>query len=548
MGRVTPPREMINLPQQGNVNSVPPQTELRLYSGVPWDNSYQHVRLYNSTLDLLSHLEQWRVYPATQLDELTPIRVGTYEVKVPFNEMTAMNINYLAFRNLPYSSEWTFCFVTDVLYKSPYTTQIQFELDVFQNNYYKCEMKPCFVEYHHIPRSQDVIGGNLLPVNIETGEPVVYNYTAYQLGDWNICVYTTEGTTGKDFQGRVVNNVYRAASLGHMPLTGGEEWDSGEDWANELIKAYNEAGKIDAVLAVFMAPQLCVNMITGSDNEDDKIISVPTNFEGYVPKNKKLFSYPWCYLLVDNNEGQTSICQFELSDRPDHSINFHIMGCINTLPQVLSFPMNYKGNVLNYADGMVNSSFPVCAWSSDTFRAWVAQNKSTIALSGVSGAMKMASGFALMIPDIAAAAYTGGASLMGMVGANQFMGGVQDTLKLIAEVSDKSRQPATAHGKVLSENINAAFNITGISFYTMTCKREFAEIADSFFETYGYPVNKITQPLLNSRSSWNYVKTQNCGFAGAIEMSQLSALRNIFNHGVTLWHTDDVGNYDLANN
>lgn len=540
---------MINIPQQGNVNSVPPQTELRVYSGVPWDNSYQHVRLYNSTADLLSHLEQWRVYPATQLDELAPIRVGSYELKVPFNEMTAMNINYLAFRNLPYSSEWTFCFVTDVLYKSPYTTQIQFELDVFQNNYYKCEMKPCFVEYHHIPRSQDVIGGNLIPVNIETGDPVVYNYTAYQLGDWNICVYTTEGTTGKDFQGKVVNNVYRAASLGHMPLTGDEEWDSGEQWANELIKAYNEVGKIDAVLALFMAPQLCVNMITGSDNEDDKIISIPANFEGYVPKNKKLFSYPWCYLLVDNNEGQTSICQFELSDRADHSIDYHIMGCINTLPQVLSFPMNYKGNVLNYADGMVNSSFPVCAWSSDTFRAWVAQNKSTLGLAAMAAASETIKGFGNSVRDIALAPFTGGVSL-GNIGDStaQMNSGIRNTLSLLAQVSDRMRQPATSHGKVLSENVNAAFNITGISFYTMTCKREFAEIADSFFETYGYPINKVTTPLVSSRSSWNYVKTQNCGISGAVEMSQLSELRRIFDRGVTLWHVDNVGNYGLQNN
>ena len=543
MGRVAPPREMINLPEQGNVNSVPPQTELRLYSGVPWDNSYHHVRLYNSTLDLLSHLEQWRVYPATQLDELTPIRVGSYELKVPFNEMTAMNINYLAFRNLPYSSDWTFCFVTDVLYKSPYTTQMKFELDIFQNNFYKCSVKPCFVEYHHIRRRDDVIGGNLVPVSIETGEPVVAEYDAYQLDGWHICVYTTEGTTGKDFEGRVVNNVYRAASLGHMAVR-----ENGEEWANALIKAYNDAGKVDAILALFMAPQLCINAIGDGNSEADKIIGITTKFfEGYTPKNNKLFSYPWCYVLADNNEGQTAIYRFELSDRNDKSIDFKIMGCINTLPQTIMFPTQYKGNALNYADGLVNSSFPLCAWSSDTFRAWIAQNKSTLGLSAMSGAMKMASGFASMIPGIAAAPYTGGTSLLGMSGTDTFMGGVQDTLKLIAEVTDKSRQPATAHGKVLSENINAAFNITGVSFYTMTCKREFAEIADSFFEAYGYPINKITKPLLNSRSSWNYVKTQNCGFSGAIEMSQLSALRTIFNNGVTLWHTDDVGNYDLAN-
>lgn len=536
---------MINLPEQGAVNSVPPQTELRLYSGVPWDNSYQHVRLYNSVADLLSHLEQWRVYPATQLDELSPIRVGSYEVKVPFNEMTAMNINYLAFRNLPYSSEWTFCFVTDVLYKSPYTTQMKFELDIFQNNFYKCAVKPCFIEYQHIRRADDVIGGNLLPVNIETGEPVVADYSAYQLNEWHICVYATEGTTGKDFEGAVVNNVYRGASLGHMAIN-----DNGESWANELIKAYNDAGKVDAILALFMCPQLCINAIAEGNNEDDKIVSITDNFfEGYKPKNKKLYSYPWCYVMADNNEGQTAIYRFELSDRSDKSIDFHIMGCINTLPQTIMFPSNYKGNLLNYTDGMVNSSFPICAWSSDTFRAWIAQNKSTLGLSAMSGAMNILSGYTSGVASIASAPFTGGLSLMNLSGANQQMAsGIQDTLGLIAEISDKSRQPATAHGKVLSENINAAFNITGISFYTMTCKREFAELADSFFETYGYPINKITEPLLNSRSSWNYVKTQNCGFSGAIEMSQLSALRNIFNKGVTLWHTDDIGNYSLSNN
>ncbi len=167
----------------------------------------------------------------------------------------------------------------------------------------------------------------------------------------------------------------------------------------------------------------------------------------------------------------------------------------------------------------------------------------------MSGAMSIMSGFMNGTISAAAAPFTGGASLMNLPSANQQINsGIQNTLGLLAEVSDKSRQPATAHGKVLSENINAGFNITGISFYTMTCKREFAEIADSFFETYGYPINKITTPLLNSRSSWNYIKTQNCGFSGAIEMSQLSGLRSIFDKGVTLWHTDDVGNYNLSNN
>lgn len=538
---------MINLPNQGEIVARNPVTELRLYSGVPWDNSYNHVRLYSSKSQLLSSLERWRVMPSGQLSSLAPIRVGDYDVRVPFTEMSALNINYCAYRNRGISNEWVFCFVTNVKWLSENTTRITLELDIFQNNFYDCTMRPCFVEYHHIPRSQDTIGGNLVPVNIETGDPVVSGFKSYLLQDWYLCLYATEGTTGADFEGKISNNVYRAASLWAEKISEeGTEQD-----ANDLISAYNDAGKIDAIIAMFMAPELCYNSIKGDgSNEDDIHVYIDSNFfEGYTPKNKKLYSYPWCYVLADNNEGQTAIYKFELSDQSDHNLWFKIQGTLATLPQTICFPFYYKGNMLNYADGMVNSAFPQCAYSSDTFRAWIAQNKSSIGLSAMSSAMSILQGGASTALGIAAAPFTGGASLLGTAsGMGTMNAGIKDAMSLIAEVSDKSRQPATAHGKTLSENINAAFNITGITFYTMTCKREFAQIADSFFETYGYPINRITTPNLNSRSTWNYVKTQNCGLSGKVDISQLAQLRAIFDRGVTLWHTDDVGNYGLLNN
>ena len=165
MGGVEAAHYMINIPLQGDIIPRSPQTQLRLYSGVPWDNSYQHVRLYNNHNDLLSHLEQWRVVPSAQLDNLAPIRVGDYEVRVPFTEMSALNINYVAFLNVGLTNEWVFCFVTDVKWRSENTTILSLELDVFQNNFYNVSVKPCFVEYHHIPKSEDTIGGNLFPVN-----------------------------------------------------------------------------------------------------------------------------------------------------------------------------------------------------------------------------------------------------------------------------------------------------------------------------------------------------------------------------------------------
>lgn len=106
---------MINLPVQGGVAPRDPETKLRLYSGVPWSDEYEHVRLYNSKEDLLNHLELYRKHiNGVDLSHLAPIKVGSYDIRVPFTEMKALNLNYLAFQNSGISNEWVFCFIDSI--------------------------------------------------------------------------------------------------------------------------------------------------------------------------------------------------------------------------------------------------------------------------------------------------------------------------------------------------------------------------------------------------------------------------------------------------
>ena len=70
-----------------------------------------------------------------------------------------------------------------------------------------------------------------------------------------------------------------------------------------------------------------------------------------------------------------------------------------------------------------------------------------------------------------------------------------------------------------------------------TIKKEFAQKIDSYFTTFGYACNKIKIPNLNSRSNWNYIKTVNCNITGYIPELDLQRLKDMFNSGVTLWHT-----------
>lgn len=538
---------MINLPVQGGVAPRNPETKLRLYSGVPWSDEYEHVRLYSSKAELLDHLESYRRnIPGVDLSHLAPIRVGNYDIRVPFTEMKALNLNYLAFQNAGISNEWVFCFIDSIEWLSEKTTRINFSLDVFQNNFYDTNIKPCFVEYHHIPRREDGIGVNLVPVNLEAGETIVSQHKKLNLTPTDCCIFVTRGTVEQSwFDGRVENGVYCWGSIGHYDVT----TDDGLEKINGLLKEYNDQGAQDAVIGLFMSPKLCIGALGGKEIKP-KTTSMQISgnaFEGYKPKNKKLYSYPWLYCLADNNQGNTHIYRYEYSYNQDKSIEFDSYGTIATLPQVLTAPKNYKTRE-NLAHGLmnealINSSFPMCSFSSDTYRAWLAQNKSSIALSQVQTAVNSTIGLGTSIAGLA-----GGSLQGGINGASKTTSAFWDALGMLANQTDRSRNAGVTHGKALSENVMTGIKECGVDFYEMSCKRQFAEMADSFFEQFGYPINKITMPNLRSRSRWNYVKTSHCGFTGNIDLDQLKKLRNIFDNGVTLWHTDDIGNYSLSNN
>ena len=63
------------------------------------------------------------------------------------------------------------------------------------------------------------------------------------------------------------------------------------------------------------------------------------------------------------------------------------------------------------------------------------------------------------------------------------------------------------------------------------------EIADEFVNKYLEELDDNIYKMLNA-----------FGFTGNIDLDQLKKLRNIFDNVVTLWHTDDIGNYSLSNN
>lgn len=551
----------IPMPTQHDVIPKTAQSKVRLYSGVPWDNSYDHVRLYGSQSALLTALETWRVHPSndSKLSFTTPVRVGSLEVRLPFTEMEGLEINYLAFQNTGISDTWVFCFVTSIEWLSWNTTQINFELDIWQNNIYKATLKPCFIERSHIPKAEDSMFANLLPENFETGEYIQYQEQNSDFGEYYICTYTTEQRTENEWDiplPTIAGNMIACINLNAESV----EAEGLEQRIQSMISYFTDAGKIDAIIAMFTAPKTCVDSFSTKMPVATSVsLNIGSPFEGYVPKNNKLYQYPYIFIRVDNNLGQSGTYHWEYFNiSGDTDAGFTEESQLLTLPTVLCSPVSYKGSAVNYGESLLYNDFPMGAWASDTFRAWMAQNKGSVALEVASIATNSAQGSISSGIGTITSALTGGLA-GGTVGAvlgasGSAMNDNRDTNTLLRvgnllnQIYQRYIQPPTMHGKILQECVNGGLDRLGFTYRLFTIQEQYAKCIDDYWTVFGYPIKQVETPNMNSRSAWNYIKTVGCNIQGDIDLAQRSALRNIFDRGVTIWHTDDVGNYSLANN
>ena len=88
---------------------------------------------------------------------------------------------------------------------------------------------------------------------------------------------------------------------------------------------------------------------------------------------------------------------------------------------------------------------------------------------------------------------------------------------------------------------------TGLFMIKKQIKPEYRRKLESFFKMYGYKVGRLKIPNMNTRSNWNYVQTQGCILKGTLPQDDLVRLQKVFDDGITLWHTDNIGNYSLEN-
>ena len=107
--------------------------------------------------------------------------------------------------------------------------------------------------------------------------------------------------------------------------------------------------------------------------------------------------------------------------------------------------------------------------------------------------------------------------------------------------------PDRVHG-YSSGNLAGFADQLGIFYRYEYMQKEYIQIIDQYFSRYGYQVNEVKKPNLNSRPNWNYIQTENCLLSCGAPQEDVVELQNIFNSGVTIWHNAGTfGNYNNDN-
>lgn len=500
---------------------IAPNSTIHVLKGVPLDNTYRDTILFGTAGEQRAYFvgkNKYTVAQYTYQRKERKLRIG----------ITADNLydcNYLMFQNTAFGNKWFYAFIIDVEYVNNEASDVTFEIDVMQTWHFDYNLRMSYVEREH--STTDEIGANLVPENLEFGDYMYKDLGLTSLFDLpQIVVAATFDKDLNDAVGGLYGGVY--SGLCYNVFTTYSD-------VNSFLERVTTENKSDGIVAIYMLPiaftaDYQTTIPEAFELERDKPYN---NIDGYVPKCKKLFTYPYQMLYVTNNEGGAANYPFEYF--ATEKCQFKVSGVMCCTPEVMLVPEYFKNVNLNYNEKLVIGNFPQCAYSIDSFKAFIAQN--AFRLTANMGIGLITTGAA------AATAYATG----GLVGTGAAISGLTSIANDLATIGDKSTLPPQAKGSQ-SSFINFANEIKGFQFFYAYIRREFAEIIDNYFNMFGYATHKVKIPNRNARPHWTYLKTRGVVAVGSVPVDDMAKIKANYDRGITFWNNgNEIGFYSLDN-
>lgn len=528
---------------------IEPNTNIKLLSNVPIESSYNHTLYFATESAQSAYFTSLQKYNLTNYSYQ---RKGRGIARVGMLADNLFDCNYMMFQNTSFGNKWFYAFITSVEYVSNNVSEITFEIDVIQTWLFDFTLGQCFVEREH--SSTDNIGDNILPEPVEIGE---YMFSGYEkltdTLDTLAIVVGVADVTGGTVSGSVYDNVYSGVKY--------RAFNTGDiSSVNNYLTSFVESP--DSVVVMYMCPAMAIvpggNLDYGgvdvptrgsalsTDIQVDGVTAGVDDFDGYVPKNNKLYTYPYNFLHVDTAGANALSLRYEFFTYPNL---IFLEVCPNVSPpvKVVLKPRQYKGISATeqtplHSESITLDNYPQCSWNMDAYKVWLSQNMTPLgvktAQSVLTSAVKGGAGGAVGGP---AGAIVGAAA-----------GGVSSLLSSAVNIF-VDNYTASIAADLCKGNINSGNNAIANdcqNFYKARCHitNNYARAVDDFFSVFGYATKRVKTPNTHARPHWTYVKTVGCVVTGSVPADDERKICNIHDSGITYWmNGSEVGNYTLDN-
>lgn len=561
---------------------ITPQSTVYILSGVPLDKNYQHTYLFNTASQQETYFKSKIKH--SFVNNLTYQRYAKGSLKIQELADNLYDCNYLMFNNSTttsagnFANKWFYAFIDSIEYVNNQTCLVNYTIDIIQTWWFDFTLGECFIEREH--QSTDVAGDNKIPENLELG-PIFSEVksrfidTLSGVDSQLAVVFATsvnlEGsTTGTDFvndptaKGPVGPYIYNGVVTGVQYAVGLLNYGGANTPILTILNHLIEQ-RPDTIVSMHMLPAVFINNTGGVDpngwmnintsttNVNSPIKSATWNIGPkdissigtYTPKNKKLLTHPYNYLLVTNNEGDSVqwhyedfgnisniVCELHTNISPDS-----IIRCS---------PRGYKGLFVNLNESIVMSGYPLGSYSQGAYEQWFAQHRNSL--------------FASLTSSLATSAI---GAVKTMLGGNPNPGQPLNALthvgQTIAMIKDMEALPASVKGNIQAGDVNIASDNKTFVAYHSHITEEFAKIIDDYFTRFGYACHRVKTPNvilgpLYRRPYFNYVKTVGCNVLPddlnntCMPAEDMRRIESIFDNGITFWTPGtNIGDYSYNN-
>ena len=495
---------------------------------VPLENDYLHTLHFDSVGEQTTYFKGKTVKTGEDFSYQRKEKV----IRYPLHVDSLLGCNYVMYKNSHYSTKWFYAFITKMEYVNDGLTNIYIETDVMQTWAFDYTVKASFVEREHV--ADDTPGLHTYPEGLEMGEYICSKKVDDEVSDGFIFVIAAtmdlSGANVENAEGLNFENV--GGTIYGKTYSGVRYFGYATSKQVDYVLAnVAKAGKSDGIVSLFVCPSDFLNITEAGEITSSRIdpyywsgssgtLARPGTVGGYSVKNKKLLTYPYMYLLMSNNAGNSAILKYEQFSDPSNC-DFSIYGTVTPGFSCRIMPRNYNGVAENNEEGLNLGKYPICNWNTDTYTNWMTQNSVNIGTNLAASGIGVLASIATLDGEGVVSGLTGVANTMGQMYAHSLI-------------------PPQSEGNINSGDVTFASGNLCFSAYQMSIKPEYARMIDGFFDMYGYKVNRVKVPEKNHRESYWYTKTIDANIDGAIPMEDMQSIKGCYNRGITFWRRPEV--------